>query len=134
MLPASQNTTPSDRAQQWCPSDKRVRCINCAYLHDLGENEHQCRNEDGPVAMWMFLADSEPKETWCEAFKPNDWMAKQGHLPVTRTQVETDLLAALINIIAAEHAFVGDTGIDWTDEITIAVRAAEAVIAKTEAV
>lgn len=130
-------STPNKSTKQpirtFCPSDMRVRCINCAYLEDLGQSEHQCRNEDGPVAMWMFLADSEPKETWCEAFKPNDWMGEQAELPITRTALETELLAALKGVVAAEHEFVGDTGIDWTDEVTIAVKAAEDVIAKAEA-
>jgi hypothetical protein len=72
--------TPADTPREvweWCPSDKRVRCINCRYLHRHNEDEAQCYNEDGPVAMWMFLADSEPKETWCEAFRPNDWLSNQ---------------------------------------------------------
>lgn len=65
---------------KWCPSDKRVRCINCRYLYRLNSAEAQCRNEDGPVAMWMFLDNQEPSQCWCEAFQPQDWLGKQGDL------------------------------------------------------
>jgi len=64
----------------WSPEDKRVRCFNCRFLHDFGDTTHQCRNENGPVAMWHFLDDQEPKECWCEAFQPDDWLEKQGDM------------------------------------------------------
>jgi hypothetical protein len=139
-IPSDQKSTkPTDPA--WCPSDHRVRCINCVYLAALPFNsaageqpETYCANEDGPVAHWHFLDGSEPKECWCSAFTPNDWLSLQQHLPIAKSALETDLLYALKNIVAAEHEFVGDTGIDWTDEITLAVKAAESVIAKAEAV
>lgn len=69
----------SDRA--WSPEDKRVRCSNCAYLHSLGDGTHQCRNEEGPVAMWHFLDDQEPSQAWCEGFRPDAALGQQDMLP-----------------------------------------------------
>ncbi len=85
-------------SEQWTPLDKRVRCINCRYLVAIGGNDHQCRNEDGPVAMWMFLADSEPAQTWCEAFQPNEWLGDQIPLPNVTDLTNEQLQAEVVRL------------------------------------
>lgn len=75
-----------------------------------------------------FMLEHENAGWWCMDCI-NKWGDKARALGLLHVPVElAKLREAAKKLIAAEHAFVGDTGIPWTDEITEAVKELEALL------
>ena len=69
----------------WCPSDSRVRCVNCRYLMTM-QGYTFCDNGDGPIGHVNFgcgdEVENEIRNVWCSAFEPQEWLKNQGTLDV----------------------------------------------------
>lgn len=103
MADPSPTPTPITTERKWSPEDKRVRCINCHYLEDMGDSTFQCRNEEGPVCFWHFLDGQETRECWCEGFQPDEALGQQDMLP-TLAEEHAATVAALAAMTEARDA------------------------------
>lgn len=123
----------------WTPADDRVRCVNCRWLEE-GSLYTFCGNDNGPIGHVNFgcgdEVTTETKQTWCAAFEPQEWLAKQGNLltcaGMADPQATITALREALTRLGSMEAFgapraVGDSPAD--EELLLRVDYARAAIA-----